>query len=436
MKALFTAPTAIRAIRREDPEGALIGDHDISSLQTLFLAGERLDPDTYHWATTVLGVPVVDNWWQTETGWPIAANPRGLEPLPLKEGSPSVAVPGYDVRVLDGEGNEVRAGHRGQHRRSGCRCRPGPCPTLWGDDERYVSSYLSAFPGYYTTGDGGYVDADGYLYVLGRTDDVINVAGHRLSTGVHGGGGRRAPGGRRVRRDRRRRRPQGPVAPRRSWCSRAVSRSTRTSSRRQIVADVREHVGPVAAFREVVIVPGLAQDPLRQDPAQDHARDRRRTTRAGPLDDRGRKRPRGPHPAAAEALGTGCVAPASWARRALTAPARCSVSTATSASASPASTAASARACSWAPRATLSLRANQSRAVHLRGVPQRGQDPLGPRCGPQDRPVEGAVRRGDGGRVGGVRPLGGDQPRVRRPHSSDVLGVTAGEGIDGRGRPR
>ena len=116
MKALFTAPTAIRAIRREDPEGALIGDHDISSLQTLFLAGERLDPDTYHWATRVLGVPVVDNWWQTETGWPIAANPRGLEPLPLKEGSPSVAVPGYDVRVLDGEGNEVEPGHRGQHR--------------------------------------------------------------------------------------------------------------------------------------------------------------------------------------------------------------------------------------------------------------------------------------------------------------------------------
>jgi propionyl-CoA synthetase len=183
VKALFTAPTAIRAIRREDPQGALIADHDISSLQTLFLAGERLDPDTYHWATRVLGVPVVDNWWQTETGWPIAANPRGLEPLPLKEGSPSVAVPGYDVRVLDGEGNEVAPGTEGNIVIR-LPLPPGTLPTLWGDDERFVRTYFSTFRNrmVYSTFDWATRDADGYYFVLGRTDDVINVAGHRLGT--------------------------------------------------------------------------------------------------------------------------------------------------------------------------------------------------------------------------------------------------------------
>ncbi len=255
VKALFTAPTAIRAIRREDPDGALIGDHDISSLQTLFLAGERLDPDTYHWATRVLGVPVVDNWWQTETGWPIAANPRGLEPLPLKEGSPSVAVPGYDVRVLDGEGNEVAPGTEGNIV-IGLPLPPGTLPTLWGDDERYVSSYLSAFPGYYTTGDGGYLDADGYLYVLGRTDDVINVAGHRLSTGVmeavvaaHPAVAECAVIG--VADDLKGQSPRAFVV------LKGGVEIDPDELTRQIVASVREHVGPVAAFKEVVIVPGL-----------------------------------------------------------------------------------------------------------------------------------------------------------------------------------
>ena len=182
VSVLFTAPSAMRAIKKLDPTGSLAQGRDLSSLRTLFLAGERLDPDTFAWAGGVLGVPVVDNWWQTETGWPIAANPRGLEELPLKPGSPSVPVPGYDVRVLDGFGVEAAPGEEG------AICLrlpmpPGTLPTLWGDDQRYVEGYLSTFKGYYLTGDGGYLDDDGYLFVMGRTDDVINVAGHRLSTG-------------------------------------------------------------------------------------------------------------------------------------------------------------------------------------------------------------------------------------------------------------
>ncbi len=182
VNALFTAPTAIRAIKKEDPAAALLAEHDVTSLRTLFLAGERLDPDTYAWATERLGLPVVDNWWQTETGWPIAANPRGLDPMPIKAGSPSVPMPGYDVRVLDERGVEVARGVEG------AICLrlplpPGTLPSLWQDDERFVASYLSAFAGHYLTGDGGYVDEDGYVFVMGRTDDVLNVAGHRLSTG-------------------------------------------------------------------------------------------------------------------------------------------------------------------------------------------------------------------------------------------------------------
>ena len=180
--ALFTAPTAIRAVKKEDPDGLLVAGHDLSKLRTLFLAGERLDPDTYQWAGQRLGIPVIDNWWQTETGWPIAANPVGLQRLPVKAGSPTVPVPGYDVRVLDEQGEQVQPGVEG------AICiklplPPGTLPTLWRDDERYVSGYLSTFDGYYLTGDGGYFDEDGYLYVMGRTDDVLNIAGHRLSTG-------------------------------------------------------------------------------------------------------------------------------------------------------------------------------------------------------------------------------------------------------------
>ncbi|GAB3876345.1 propionyl-CoA synthetase [Terrabacter terrigena] len=179
---LFTAPTAFRAIKKEDSTASKLAEHDLSRFRALYLAGERLDPDTYEWASAALGKPVIDNWWQTETGWPIACNPKGIGLMPIKPGSPTVAVPGYDVQVLDGSGQPVGPGVEG------AICiklpmPPGTLPTLWGDDDRYVSSYLSAHPGYYLTGDGGYLDEDGYLYVMGRTDDVLNVAGHRLSTG-------------------------------------------------------------------------------------------------------------------------------------------------------------------------------------------------------------------------------------------------------------
>lgn len=182
VKAMFTAPTAYRAIKRDDPTGALLAGYDLSRLETVFLAGERLDPDTWEWATSTLGVPVVDHWWQTETGWPIAANLRGLEPMPIKPGSPTVPVPGYDVRVLDERGAEVPPGTEGAIAIR-LPLPPGTLPTLWEDDQRYVDGYLSVYEGYYLTGDGGSVDEDGYLYVMGRTDDVLNVAGHRLSTG-------------------------------------------------------------------------------------------------------------------------------------------------------------------------------------------------------------------------------------------------------------
>ncbi|QDO87684.1 propionyl-CoA synthetase [Ornithinimicrobium ciconiae] len=180
--AAFSAPTAIRAIKKMDPDAALLADYDLSSLRTLFLAGERLDPDTWQWATDALGVPVIDNWWQTETGWPITINPVGIEALPIKPGSSGPATVGYDVQVLDPSGVPVEAGVEGAI----CLKQPlppGTLPTLWRDDQRYVDSYLSAFPGYYLSGDGGYVDDDGYVFIMGRTDDVLNVAGHRLSTG-------------------------------------------------------------------------------------------------------------------------------------------------------------------------------------------------------------------------------------------------------------
>ena len=182
VKAVFTAPTAIRAIKKEDPEGLHLSKYDLSALKYLFQAGERLDPGTYGWASDILGIPVVDHWWQTETGWAIAANPMGIEPLPIKPGSATVPMPGYDVHILRPDGSECDANEEG------AICvrlplPPGTLPTLWGADDRYVSSYLSAFDGFYLTGDGGYFDEDGYLFVMGRTDDVINVAGHRMSTG-------------------------------------------------------------------------------------------------------------------------------------------------------------------------------------------------------------------------------------------------------------
>jgi propionyl-CoA synthetase len=255
VKALFTAPTAFRAIKKEDPEAALLAGHDLSHLATLFLAGERLDPDTYSWASRHLGIPVIDNWWQTETGWPICANPRGLDPLPVKPGSPSVPVPGFDVRVLDEQGRVAPAGTEG------AICvrlpmPPGTLPTLWQDDDRYVASYLSAFEGWYLSGDGGYVDEDGYVFVMGRTDDVINVAGHRLSTGAmeavlasHPAVAECAVVG--VHDDLKGQLPRGFVV------LKAGAEAEPEALAAELVALVRERIGAVAALRRVDVVPAL-----------------------------------------------------------------------------------------------------------------------------------------------------------------------------------
>ncbi|MCP4072829.1 MAG: propionyl-CoA synthetase [Hyphomicrobiales bacterium] len=181
--ALFTAPTAFRAIKKEDPKGELLKKYDLSCLRTLFLAGERADPDTIQWAEEQLKVPVIDHWWQTETGWTIAGNPVGLGQLPVKYGSPTVAMPGYDVQILNDEGNQVATGELGNIVVK-LPLPPSCLPTLWNAEQRFRDAYLTEFPGYYQTSDAGYVDEDGYLYIMARTDDIINVAGHRLSTGA------------------------------------------------------------------------------------------------------------------------------------------------------------------------------------------------------------------------------------------------------------
>jgi propionyl-CoA synthetase len=181
--ALFTAPTAFRAIRKEDPEGSFIGKYDLKHFRTLFLAGERADPDTIQWAERMLKVPVIDHWWQTETGWTIAGNPVGLGMLPVKYGSPTVPMPGYDVQVLDDAGHPVPAETLGNIVVK-LPLPPGALPTLWNADARFRSAYLEEFPGYYKTADAGFRDKDGYLFIMARTDDIINVAGHRLSTGA------------------------------------------------------------------------------------------------------------------------------------------------------------------------------------------------------------------------------------------------------------
>jgi propionyl-CoA synthetase len=180
---MFTAPTAFRAIKREDPAAKFLKQYDLSNFRTLFLAGERTDPDTLHWAEDNLKVPVIDHWWQTETGWSIGANCIGIEMLPVKPGSPTRAVPGYDVQVLESDGSEAPRGQMGAI----CVKMPLPpsgLPTLWNADQRYIDSYMADYPGYYMTGDAGYMDEDSYIFVMARTDDIINVAGHRLSTGA------------------------------------------------------------------------------------------------------------------------------------------------------------------------------------------------------------------------------------------------------------
>jgi propionyl-CoA synthetase len=182
VNVLFTAPTAFRAIKREDPQGNYYRRHRLPHFRYLFLAGERLDPDTYHWAHELLGRPVIDHWWQTETGWPVAANCMGLDPQPFKPGSPTRPVPGYRVAILDSEGAPLPPNTEGAVVIR-LPLPPGTAPTLWNNEARFRETYLDHFPGYYLSGDGGYFDEDGYLYIMGRMDDIIIVAGHNLSTG-------------------------------------------------------------------------------------------------------------------------------------------------------------------------------------------------------------------------------------------------------------
>jgi propionyl-CoA synthetase len=255
VNCLFTAPTAFRAIRREDPDGALLRQYDVSSLASLFLAGERCDPATLNWARKKLDVPVIDHWWQTESGWAMAANPMGIEPLPVKAGSPTVAVPGYDIRVLDEEGNEVPRGESGNIVVK-LPLPPGNLPTLWGNQQRYFDTYLSRFKGYYLSGDAGVLDEQGYLWVMSRIDDVINVAGHRLSTGAleealstHAHVAECAVIG--VEDELKGERPLGFAV------LNAGSSVTQTQLKDELIQAVRTLVGPIATPRDVLIVDRL-----------------------------------------------------------------------------------------------------------------------------------------------------------------------------------
>ncbi len=255
VKVLFTAPTAFRAIRKEDPEGKLLHEYDLSRMSALFLAGERCDPETLNWARTMLDKPVVDHWWQTETGWAIAANPLGVEPLEIKPGSPAVAMPGYDVRVLGENGEEMPAGELGSIVIR-LPMPPGCLPTLWRNDQRFVDSYLSQFPGHYLTGDAGIKDENGYLWIMSRTDDVINVAGHRLSTGAmeevlagHPDVAECAVFG--VADIMKGQLPLGLVV-----LKAGVERPEKDIIT-ELVARVREQIGPVAAFKQAKVVTRL-----------------------------------------------------------------------------------------------------------------------------------------------------------------------------------
>ncbi|HMO07741.1 MAG TPA: propionyl-CoA synthetase [Paracoccaceae bacterium] len=255
VRSFFTAPTAIRAVKRDDPDGRIVADYDLSCLDTLYLAGERADPDTIQWAQRHLGKPVIDHWWQTESGWPIAANPVGLGLLPVKLGSPSVPMPGYDVQVLDEGGHPVAAGTLGAIAVK-LPLPPGTLPTLWQADDRFLKSYLSHFPGYYETGDAGYVDEDGYLYIMARTDDVINVAGHRLSTGAmeevlagHPDVAECAVIG--VADDLKGQSPLGFL------CLNKGSARDHAEVVRECVTLMRERIGPVADFKRALVVDRL-----------------------------------------------------------------------------------------------------------------------------------------------------------------------------------
>lgn len=255
VSTLFTAPTAFRAIKREDPDGTFLEKYDLGHFKTLFLAGERSDPDTLKWAEDKLKVPVIDHWWQTETGWAICANPMGLEPMPVKHGSPTVAMPGWNVQVLDENQQPVKAGDIGA-----LVCKlplpPGTLPTLWNADQRFKDAYLVDYPGYYKTGDAGYIDENGYVYVMTRTDDVINVAGHRLSTGAmeevlasHPNVAECAVIG--VHDDMKGQVPLGFVV-----LKSGVSRD-QGEIVKELVGLIRQEIGPVAAFKQAVVVDRL-----------------------------------------------------------------------------------------------------------------------------------------------------------------------------------
>ena len=255
VKVFFTAPTALRAIKRADPNGELLQQYDLARFKALFLAGERADSDTIKWAERLLNVPVIDHWWQTETGWPVCANPVGLGIRPVKHGSAGLSMPGYDVRVRDIDGHELPKGQIGNVAIK-LPLPPGCLPTLWNDDEGYVRSYLDEFPGYYKTADAGFKDEDGSVSIMARTDDIINVAGHRLSTGgmeeviashqdvaacavvgVYDSLKGQVPLGLLVLKAGHRREPSHIAG--------------------EVITMVRERVGPVAAFKRAVIVEQL-----------------------------------------------------------------------------------------------------------------------------------------------------------------------------------
>ncbi|MFT6074828.1 MAG: propionyl-CoA synthetase [Yoonia sp.] len=255
VKSFFTAPTAFRAIKREDPKGEMIKGYDISGLRALYLAGERADPDTIEWAQRVMNVPVYDHWWQTETGYTIAGNPAGIEALPVKIGSPTVAMPGYDVQILDEAGHQMKPGELGAIAVK-LPLPPGTLPTLWNAEDRFIKSYLHTFPGYYETGDAGMIDEDGYLYIMARTDDVINVAGHRLSTGAmeevlasHPDVGECAVIG--VTDELKGQLPMGFV------CLNKGCDRPHEDIAKEVIKSVRDTIGPVATFKLVAVVDRL-----------------------------------------------------------------------------------------------------------------------------------------------------------------------------------
>ncbi len=255
VKILFTAPTAFRVIKKEDPSGDFIDQYDLSGFESLFLAGERCDPDTLDWATKKLGIPVIDHWWQTETGWPICSNCLGVEMLPIVPGSPARPVPGYDVQVLRDDGSTASADEIGALVIKS-PLPPGTFINLWNADDRFIESYFSKFPGYYETGDAGYIDDNGYVFVMSRTDDVINVAGHRLSTGAieevlaaHADVAECAVIG--VADEMKGQLPLGLLI-----LNNGVERSN-DSIIQEAVQKVRDEIGPVAAFRHCAVVQRL-----------------------------------------------------------------------------------------------------------------------------------------------------------------------------------